>query len=230
MIKSYSKFGFRLNSDVFALGPIAILPTSMFAWTVATHHDINISSLSLFWLMEPQVDILVIGTGDEREAIDPEIRAYLTSKHISTEVQDTRQACATYNYLAYEQRNVGAALIPPTRVYLSTAGEHLQSQMVKGQFGLTMTKTLEGEHEHHALEDARQSRIADKVWSGELDSPFVQERDYMKKLKEWKDRPVDEDDRVSFDQFEKKTERDIIKEKKKNLSDNTMAGKESDDK
>ena len=214
LIHTISKFGFRLNSGVFALGPIAVLPTSMYAWTVATHHDINIQSLSLFWLMEPQVDILVIGTGDKREAIDPEIRAFLQSKHISTEIEATQQACSTYNYLAYEKRNVGVALIPPIKVALETPGEAIANQMLKGNFGRLDTKQDKGQVEEMFIGETIHKRQFDKWWSGELKMPFGTGPEYHEQLRKWKERQVDEDDRVSFDQFEPKTERDILEEKK----------------
>lgn len=218
IIQSFSNFGFRLNNGLFALGPIALLPTSMFSWTVGSHHDINVQSLSLFWLMEPKVDILVIGTGENREVIDPEIRQYLQLRSINTEVQDTRQACATYNYLASERRNVGVALIPPVRLVTESIDEGMKSYLVKKRFADMNTKEIEGAREADALKEAFHVREFDKFWRGEYGSGRLQPPglgpEYQANLKKWKESKVDEDDKVSFDKFVPKTERQIIEEKK----------------
>ncbi|XP_023227952.1 NADH dehydrogenase [ubiquinone] 1 alpha subcomplex assembly factor 3-like [Centruroides sculpturatus] len=84
MIDSYSNFGFRLNNNLFVLGPLAIFPRSVLQWNVKTVDDINENSLSLFYLLEPKIVFL------------------------------QQHACSTYNYLTAENRCIAAALIPPT--------------------------------------------------------------------------------------------------------------------
>uniref|UniRef100_A0A673GKB8 Uncharacterized protein n=1 Tax=Sinocyclocheilus rhinocerous TaxID=307959 RepID=A0A673GKB8_9TELE len=73
------------------LGPCAVLPP------VGCHTNITVASLSLFYLLEPRI-ILVLGTG---------------KKGIVVEVQDTPNACATFNFLSNEERLAAAGLIPP---------------------------------------------------------------------------------------------------------------------
>uniref|UniRef100_A0A3B3YTB6 NADH dehydrogenase [ubiquinone] 1 alpha subcomplex assembly factor 3 n=1 Tax=Poecilia mexicana TaxID=48701 RepID=A0A3B3YTB6_9TELE len=59
-------------------------------------------------------DILVLGTGSKVERINPSVLALLKRKRIALEVQDTPNACATFNFLNSERRLVAAGLIPPS--------------------------------------------------------------------------------------------------------------------
>ncbi|XP_067118422.1 NADH dehydrogenase [ubiquinone] 1 alpha subcomplex assembly factor 3 [Centruroides vittatus] len=114
MINGYSNFGFRLNNNLFVLGPLAIFPRSVLQWNVKTVDDINENSLSLFYLLEPKIDVLVLGVGDQGNTLKPSILKFLRSKRINVEVLPTQHACTTYNYLTAENRCIAAALIPPT--------------------------------------------------------------------------------------------------------------------
>uniref|UniRef100_A0A8C6SGJ3 NADH dehydrogenase [ubiquinone] 1 alpha subcomplex assembly factor 3 n=1 Tax=Neogobius melanostomus TaxID=47308 RepID=A0A8C6SGJ3_9GOBI len=100
MILSYSSRGFNIDGNrVF--GP------------VGSHRDITEESVSLFHMIEPRIEILVLGTGAKVERIDPSVLALLKKKGISLEVQDTPNACATFNFLTSERRVAAAGLIPP---------------------------------------------------------------------------------------------------------------------
>ncbi|XP_023582537.1 NADH dehydrogenase [ubiquinone] 1 alpha subcomplex assembly factor 3 isoform X1 [Trichechus manatus latirostris] len=137
-IDSYNSCGFTVNGDrVF--GPCALLPHSVVQWNVGSHRDITEESLSLFWMLEPRIEIVVVGTGDRMERLQPEVLRAMRQRGIAVEVQDTvrsrtwescqeprpRQsqadtclllqpnACATFNFLCHEGRVTGAALIPP---------------------------------------------------------------------------------------------------------------------
>lgn len=60
-IKSYNEIGFRLTNDIFVVGPCVLFPTKILAWNVKDHTSINEKSLSLFHLIVPKVDILILG-------------------------------------------------------------------------------------------------------------------------------------------------------------------------
>ena len=217
IIDSYSNFGFRLTSGVFALGPIAVLPTAMFSWTVGSHHDINVKSLSLFWMMEPKVDIIVIGTGDKRMPIDQEIREFLHKKRIAFEVQDTRVAVSAYNFLACELRNVGAAFIPPETMSIESIEEGFISYNLKNRATTTFPAEHELDVEDLYLQDAQYKREYEKWWSHKGKNkplPPGLTEDYKEKLQKWKERKDVEDDRVEdFQEFEMKSESVLIKER-----------------
>ncbi|KAF0874976.1 NADH dehydrogenase [ubiquinone] 1 alpha subcomplex assembly factor 3 [Hyaena hyaena] len=111
-IDSYSNRGFMVNGNrVF--GPCALLPHSVVQWNVGTHQDITEESFSLFWLLEPRIEIVVVGTGDRTERLQPQVMQAMRQRGIAVEVQDTPNACATFNFLCHEGRVTGAALIPP---------------------------------------------------------------------------------------------------------------------
>ncbi|XP_006751408.1 NADH dehydrogenase [ubiquinone] 1 alpha subcomplex assembly factor 3 [Neomonachus schauinslandi] len=111
-IDSYSSRGFTVNGNR-VLGPCALLPHSVVQWNVGTHRDITEESFSLFWLLEPQIEIVVVGTGARTERLQPQVLQALRQRGIAVEVQDTPNACATFNFLCHEGRVTGAALIPP---------------------------------------------------------------------------------------------------------------------
>lgn len=112
MISSYSPHGFNINGNrVF--GPCAVLPPAILQWNVGSHTDITEESISLFHMLEPRIEILVLGTGARVERINPSVLALLKKKGIAVEVQDTPNACATFNFLTSERRVAAAGLIPP---------------------------------------------------------------------------------------------------------------------
>ncbi|KAJ4919600.1 hypothetical protein JOQ06_027682 [Pogonophryne albipinna] len=112
MIYSYSSRGFNIDGNK-VLGPCALLPPAILQWKVGTHKDITEESVSLFHMLEPRIEILVLGTGSRTERIDPSVLALFKRKGIAVEVQDTANACATFNFLISERRVVAAGLIPP---------------------------------------------------------------------------------------------------------------------
>ncbi|XP_038552749.1 NADH dehydrogenase [ubiquinone] 1 alpha subcomplex assembly factor 3 isoform X2 [Micropterus salmoides] len=106
MIHTYSSQGFNIDGN-----------------KVGSYKDITEESVSLFHMLEPRIEILVLGTGARLERINPSVLALLRSKGIAVEVQDTPNACATFNFLTSEKRAAAAALIPPP---ISTALEVTQ--------------------------------------------------------------------------------------------------------
>uniref|UniRef100_A0A3Q3KD58 NADH dehydrogenase [ubiquinone] 1 alpha subcomplex assembly factor 3 n=1 Tax=Monopterus albus TaxID=43700 RepID=A0A3Q3KD58_MONAL len=122
MIHSYSSGGFNINGNK-VFGPCAVLPPAILQWNVGSYKDITEDSVSLFHMLEPRIEILVLGTGARLEQINPSVLTLLRSKGIAVEVQDTPNACATFNFLTSERRLAAAGLIPPP---VSTALELTQ--------------------------------------------------------------------------------------------------------
>ncbi|KAM4582940.1 NADH dehydrogenase [ubiquinone] 1 alpha subcomplex assembly factor 3 [Fundulus diaphanus] len=113
LIHSYSPAGFNVDGNrVF--GPCVLLPPAILQWKVGSYEDITEESISLFHMLEPPIEILVLGTGSRVERINPSVLALLKRKRIAVEVQDTPNACATFNFLNTERRLVAAGLIPPS--------------------------------------------------------------------------------------------------------------------
>ncbi|KAM6160705.1 NADH dehydrogenase [ubiquinone] 1 alpha subcomplex assembly factor 3 [Erethizon dorsatum] len=111
-IDSYSSRGFTVSGNR-VLGPCALLPHSVLQWNVGSHRDITEESFSLFWMLEPRIEIVVVGTGNRTERLHSLVLQAMRQRGIAVEVQDTPNACATFNFLCHEGRVTGAALIPP---------------------------------------------------------------------------------------------------------------------
>uniref|UniRef100_A0A8C5QJU9 NADH dehydrogenase [ubiquinone] 1 alpha subcomplex assembly factor 3 n=2 Tax=Leptobrachium leishanense TaxID=445787 RepID=A0A8C5QJU9_9ANUR len=112
-IESYSSQGFIINGDR-VVGPCAVVPKAILQWNVGSYKDISMESLALFHMIVPKIEILVVGTGDRVERLHPSILKAMREKGVAVEVQDTGNACATFNVLTSERRVTAAALIPPT--------------------------------------------------------------------------------------------------------------------
>ncbi|CAG0898416.1 unnamed protein product [Darwinula stevensoni] len=116
LIDAYSTMGFVLNNGINVVGSVALFPRTVLSWQVASVDDINEESLSLFYMLEPRLDVLVIGTGDRGTRLNLDIIKFLRSKRLNVEAVPTESACATFNYLNADGRLVGAGLIPPSNV------------------------------------------------------------------------------------------------------------------
>ncbi|XP_062563184.1 NADH dehydrogenase [ubiquinone] 1 alpha subcomplex assembly factor 3 [Armigeres subalbatus] len=121
LINSFSQVGFRLSNDMKVIGPMAIFPRSVLSWNVEDHDDISEESLSLFTALEPKIDILIVGIGDQQTtpAFTKKIIEFMKKYRINVEVLSTEQACATFNFLNAEGRVVAAALIPPVTLRIN---------------------------------------------------------------------------------------------------------------
>ncbi|KAK7868391.1 hypothetical protein R5R35_013678 [Gryllus longicercus] len=115
MIDSYSQMGFRLNNGMVVIGPMAIFPKTVLSWNIDSVTKVNEESLSLFCALEPKIDILILGVGDNQEfsTFNRNILKYMNQNKISVELLTTEQACTTFNFLNAERRYVAGALIPP---------------------------------------------------------------------------------------------------------------------
>ncbi|XP_064160372.1 NADH dehydrogenase [ubiquinone] 1 alpha subcomplex assembly factor 3 [Anguilla rostrata] len=112
LIYGYSPRGFNIDGNS-VIGPCALLPPTILQWNVGNYKDITVESLALFYMLEPRIEVLVLGTGGRVERIDPNVLKFMNRKGIAVEVQDTPNACATFNFLSSERRIVAAGLIPP---------------------------------------------------------------------------------------------------------------------
>jgi uncharacterized protein len=111
VLEGYYSDGFQVFGKRCG-GPIAVLPDLATQWRgVAAPSDITYESLTLFILAKPKLDILIIGTGKRTEMVSPALRAQMRAHGIVLECMASDKALATFNILAEESRNVGAALL-----------------------------------------------------------------------------------------------------------------------
>lgn len=127
MVDAFSQVGFRLNNGLSVVGPVALFPKTVLSWKVRSVEDINEDSLSLFYLLEPKIDLLILGVGDKGTAVNTNIIHFMKQKGITLEILPTESACTTFNFLNQERRYVAAGLIPPYNL-VSTIDDHLRAQ------------------------------------------------------------------------------------------------------
>ncbi|CAK5084405.1 unnamed protein product [Meloidogyne enterolobii] len=66
-IATVSSVGFRLVDQSFLFGPIAVFPKTTLSWRVLSPSDITPESLELFFMLQPKLDILLIGAGNKSD-------------------------------------------------------------------------------------------------------------------------------------------------------------------
>ena len=54
-ITASNEYGFVVNNNIKALGPIVIFPKTIFSWNVSGVEDINENSLKIFQLLDPRI-------------------------------------------------------------------------------------------------------------------------------------------------------------------------------
>ncbi|OQV13338.1 putative NADH dehydrogenase [ubiquinone] 1 alpha subcomplex assembly factor 3 [Hypsibius exemplaris] len=117
LVNSYSQIGFHLSNNVRAFGPIALFPKSVLQWNVQTVEELTLESFSLFYLLDPKIDILVIGVGDRGNQLPGHLLlALMNRRKLGVEVLPTEHAVTTFNFLNSERRYVAGAFIPPKKV------------------------------------------------------------------------------------------------------------------
>ena len=102
---------------------LSVLSLFFAVWNVEGPEDITEESLSLFTILDPKIDVLIVGYGDNNTQtgkkqfpVDTRIIMKMRQKGVNMELLTTENAIATYNYLVEEGRVVAAALIPPNHV------------------------------------------------------------------------------------------------------------------
>ncbi|XP_046975918.1 NADH dehydrogenase [ubiquinone] 1 alpha subcomplex assembly factor 3 [Vanessa cardui] len=128
MIDAYASYGFRLNNGITVLGPLAIFPRTILSWQIRTSSEINEASLRFFKLLEPKIDLLIIGLETkERKVINSVFKASREAK-LNVEILPTEHACSTFNFLNAEGRSIAGALLPPLHIDMNE-NDMLQSKM-----------------------------------------------------------------------------------------------------
>jgi uncharacterized protein len=109
-IEAYGKGGFAF-ADMSHRGSLLCLPNAMWAWPVATPHEIDQVSLQRVFEAAASIDTLIIGTGTEVWLPPPALREALRAVKIVLDPMQTGPAIRTYNIMMGERRRVAAALI-----------------------------------------------------------------------------------------------------------------------
>lgn len=109
--QGYTDTGFTVNGVEYE-GSVLCVGNLLMSWSPKKFSDVTADSLSIFQIMRPIPEILVLGCGRYIEQVDPELRRFIRSTGMKLEALDSRNAASTYNILNEEGRIVAAALLP----------------------------------------------------------------------------------------------------------------------
>ena len=90
-IRGLSSVGFRLYDGTFLYGPIAVFPKTVLSWRVISPDNITPDSLELFFMLQPKIDILIVGVGDRKDldAVRNRIAPVVKKHNIGLEIMPT---------------------------------------------------------------------------------------------------------------------------------------------
>ncbi|KAF5731580.1 NADH dehydrogenase [Tripterygium wilfordii] len=109
--QQYHDDGFTVNGVRYE-GSLLCLGNLLMSWSPKKFCEITPDSISIFQIMRPIPEILILGCGRNIQPVDPELRRFIRYTGMKLEVVDSRNAASTYNILNEEGRIVAAALIP----------------------------------------------------------------------------------------------------------------------
>ena len=73
-------------------------------WSVKTIKDIKENSFEVMKALD--FEIILLGTGNKQEHLEPRLLEYFSKKNIAIESMSNQSACRTYNILANVERKV----------------------------------------------------------------------------------------------------------------------------
>ena len=106
-IDGYGPGGFRVAGDWHA-GPLLLTADGRSTFAA----PITLETLAPVLAPDADLDLVVIGQGEEIAPIPREARQALEAAGIGIEIMATPSACRTYNVLLTEDRRVAAILVP----------------------------------------------------------------------------------------------------------------------
>jgi len=107
-IDSYGGGGFRLN-EAFREGNLVLTPATVATWG-AEQGAITADDFEGVIAEAADIDVLLVGMGEEIAALPGDAREALEAAGIGVEVMSTPSACRTYNVLLAEDRRVAVTL------------------------------------------------------------------------------------------------------------------------
>lgn len=109
--QGYTDTGFTVNGVQYE-GSLLCIGNLLMSWSPKKFSEITSNSLSIFQLVRPIPEILILGCGRYIEPVDPDLRQFILSTGMKLEAVDSRNAASTYNILNEEGRIVAAAILP----------------------------------------------------------------------------------------------------------------------
>ncbi|WP_018859376.1 Mth938-like domain-containing protein [Rhizobium sp. 42MFCr.1] len=109
-IDTYGNGGFRF-ADMSHRGSILCLPSGIYGWDMDMSKPLSITNFQKVLDEAAEIEVLLIGTGDDMRPIPPDLKAALKAAGISSDPMNTGAAVRTFNIMLMESRAVAAALI-----------------------------------------------------------------------------------------------------------------------
>jgi uncharacterized protein len=109
-IEAYGNGGFRF-ADMSHRGSLLCLPSGIYGWQPADPAALVAEDFARVFAEAGDIEILLVGCGQELKPIPKPLRAALRDAHVSADPMSTGAAVRTYNVLLAEDRAVAAALI-----------------------------------------------------------------------------------------------------------------------
>ncbi|MFB1489942.1 MULTISPECIES: Mth938-like domain-containing protein [unclassified Thiocapsa] len=112
LIDAYGSEGILIGGRRFTRGLIVTPSRVEEGWGPAQPADLTVEHLEALIAIEPEIQIIVLGTGEIQVFPDPALYFAVIGRGVGFEVMDTGAACRTYNILMSEGRRVVAGLLP----------------------------------------------------------------------------------------------------------------------
>ena len=113
-IDAYGNGGFRF-AEMSHVGSLLCLPSGMHKWHGVTSFQDVANNLDQIWQSADDIDVFLLGTGDDIVFVDEDTRQQFRDRKIILEPMSTGAAVRTYNILLGEKRAVAAGLISVER-------------------------------------------------------------------------------------------------------------------
>ena len=109
-IDAYGNGGFRF-ADMSHRGSLLCLPSGIYGWDVSIPDDLTTDNFSKLFSEADEIEILLVGSGENLLPIKQDLRTHLRRANISADPMATGAAVRTYNVLVAEGRAVAAAFL-----------------------------------------------------------------------------------------------------------------------
>lgn len=110
IIQGYGDQGFEISGQSYKT---AVYITPVEVINVPFNNVEELTADFLDEILSPDaLDLILIGSGQKRQPLAPELTRYFVNHNIGLECMDTGAACRTYNVLIAEGRRMGAILFP----------------------------------------------------------------------------------------------------------------------
>lgn len=110
LVEAYGGGGFRFL-DKRVEGSVLVTGAGFFPIDAKTSSDLREHHFEKLMRAGERPEILLVGTGDRMQLLEPALRKYLADAGMAPDLMDTGAAARTFNVLQMEDRKVAALLI-----------------------------------------------------------------------------------------------------------------------